>query len=621
MLQSIRDNAQGLVAKLIIGFIAFTFAIFGLESLGGFGNSQQVASVNGVEISPQELARAVDMQRRALIGQMGDQFDPSQLDEQQLQQQVLQQMIARMILLQSAEDQALAYSDQALDQEIVANERFHEDGRFSPDLFTRWVRSMGMSPVEFRQLMREDRMLTQIQAGLVATEFMTAAEVQQLVALQEQTRDLRYVRLSLADEMAKVVVADDEVKAYYDTHAAQYKSEEQVSIEYVELHKEALEARIEVSEEEIKEAYERYRAEQQEQAATRKQVAHILIKGLDEAAKAKAESLYAQLQQGADFAALAREHSDDRSSAANGGDLGAFEPGFLGDAFDAAVARLGDGERAEPFATDFGYELVQVSQTQAPVAIEPLELIRSTLEARVRAQKLDPLFVETSRELADLSYEAADLAEPAAALGLEVQSTPLFTRQGLEEGPASTPRVVAAAFAEDVLEQGNNSDLIALDENHLLVLRVKEHKAAQQLPLDAVVADVQATLKAKAAGAALQQQADQLLAELKQGQSLTLDWQQASEVGRRQQTLPQQLVVEAFKMPHPENGQSQYSSVELADGDIALLALDQVNAHDRTLTEVEAKALAQMLAMQVGQLQFQQYRQGLEQAAEIDIAR
>ena len=73
MLQNIRDNSQGWIAKTIIGIIVMLLALTGFDAIfNAASNSRNAAEVNGEEISLDELNQAMNMQRRhATLGQRG----------------------------------------------------------------------------------------------------------------------------------------------------------------------------------------------------------------------------------------------------------------------------------------------------------------------------------------------------------------------------------------------------------------------------------------------------------------------------------------------------------------------------------------------------------------------
>ena len=111
MLQNIRDNSQGWIAKTIIGLIIVLLALTGFEAiLNGVGNQQTAAEVNGEEISLSELSLAVEMQRRQLAQQFGRDFDTSLIDDNLLRNAALSDLIDRRLLVQAAREADFANS-------------------------------------------------------------------------------------------------------------------------------------------------------------------------------------------------------------------------------------------------------------------------------------------------------------------------------------------------------------------------------------------------------------------------------------------------------------------------------------------------------------------------------
>jgi peptidyl-prolyl cis-trans isomerase D len=161
------------------------------------------------------------------------------------------------------------------------------------------------------------------------------------------------------------------------------------------------------------------------------------------------------------------------------------------------------------------------------------------------------------------------------------------------------------AFSDDVLEEGYNSDVIELDEDRRLVLRVAEHREATTLPLDELRDEVEQLVQARQQKEVLAQRAGTLIDDLKAGGSADLQWQQASDISRQADTsISQKIVDAAFRMPKPEEGQSTYAHVDVPDG-VAIIALERVSQGEPN-AEVEG-----FVAQMTEQLRGQAVIQGL----------
>lgn len=221
MLQNIRDNSQGWIAKTIIGVIVALMALTGFDAIfKATTHTNDAAKVNGEEISQNELSQAVDMQRRQLMQQLGKDFDASLLDEKMLRESALKGLIDRKLLLQGAEQSKFAFSEGALDQVILQTPEFQVDGKFSSERFDQVIRQLGYTRMQFRQMLAQEMLIGQLRAGVAGSGFVTDAEVLAFARLEKQTRD--FASLNVKADPAAVKLTDDEVKAYYDEHAKEF---------------------------------------------------------------------------------------------------------------------------------------------------------------------------------------------------------------------------------------------------------------------------------------------------------------------------------------------------------------------------------------------------------------
>ena len=200
MLQNIRANSKGTFAKIIIGLIVVSFSIFGIESLLVGGGSNAVAEINGEELSPVEVQQAVNLQKRRLLQVLGDDADPALLDDDRLTGQAIESLIERRLLVQAAREQGLVVSDNDIGAIIAGMEQFQIDGEFSPPLYQNTLASAGYTPSLFQRSLREDLLLTQLRAGLSASEFATPTETG-----RQRDRDRRTARHSLPQAPACVI--------------------------------------------------------------------------------------------------------------------------------------------------------------------------------------------------------------------------------------------------------------------------------------------------------------------------------------------------------------------------------------------------------------------------------
>src|SRR5690554_2303882 len=423
MLQDIRDNAQGTIAKIIIAVLIVSLSIWGMDAIvGGFRGEAEVATVNGEDITEREYLRTVQIASQQQLSQM-DNPDPTLLDEDQIRREVLEHMIQAEVLAQDAASQGLELTDEGVDQLIVSLPQFQVNGQFNQQVFTSQVRNLSMGVGEYRQLLKREYISNQIRAAVIRSGIAPAEAARQLLALEAQTRDFRTLTLEAASVADQVQVTDADVEQWYNDNQQLFARPESVDVSWIELSLDDVAAGIEVSEDVVRQRYDELASEMYQQEW---RTAHILIEDGDDAEQ-RIETVRQRLEEGADFAELAREFSDDPLSADQGGDLGYLAEGALGGAYDEAMLALAEGEVSEPVETEYGTHFIKLLGTRAsePPAFEDVaDEIRQEL-ARARA---GDEFARQRTKLADMAFSSETLEEPAQQFGLEVRQRDGVTR-------------------------------------------------------------------------------------------------------------------------------------------------------------------------------------------------
>lgn len=567
MLQSIRDRSRSWGAKIIIGAVVVTMALFGVDSLLGLftGSPDEIAEVNGEPITRNQLE--MEVQRAIRSGQV----PPEQ--ERVLRGQMLDQLITEQLLTQYADKGGMHLSEDQLDQLIVSLPEFqNQNGRFSSELFRNRLASAGYTPLSFREELRVDMKRQQLQQGLAFSDFTLPNERQTLGSLQSQSRSFRYFPLTADDLEEAVHVSDDAMQAYYESRTDEYRRPEQVRLDYVLIDRQQMADDVEVEEAELRELWE-----QRTRDADRR-VSHIMLtfngnRSRDDA-QAELDSVRDRLADGEDFTAVAQDVSDDTVSAEQGGDLGVISRGFFGEAFEAAAFSLAAGEVSDIVETDNGLHLLKVTSLERA----PFASVRDDLHRELAISRISDVFNNQVQRLIDESFAADDLQSVADDIGLELQHSAWVSREG-GEGVLSEPGVMTEAFSEDVLVEGFNSEVIELDEDRRLVLRVAEHREATVQALDEVRDRVRASVEARLVRDALVERAGDLVQRLRSGDADDIDWLEVEDVTRQGQSSVSTAVRQAaFRLPAPADGSVYGHAV---DGDrVILIALDRVEEGD-----------------------------------------
>lgn len=627
MLEYIRERAQGWFAWIIIGMLIIPFALWGINSYFEGGSTAVVAKVNGTEISLREYEELRQQQRERLRSMLGANANAEMIESLVKPNDILDGVIDRELLVQAAMKAGYRIGDALLADEITSEEGFQRDGQFSKQFYDQYLRSQGLTPAGFEARMARSLLLAQLNAGVVESALVTNKDVENYIRLRDQKRALGYMIIPVAQFEGEATVTDEQIKNYYERKQDQFVQPEEVSIEYVEIRSTDLLGKISTTEAELKQFYD----EQKDQfgVGEERRTRHILIEidkvkdPAGEKALARAQELLARIKKGESFEELAKTNSDDPGSASSGGDLGFLSDKQMDKAFTEAAFALNKGEVSAPVKTSYGYHLIKVEEIRAG-SQKPFDQVRVEIEQQLKNKKADTLFFEQSETLAAMAYEKPDSLQPVAdALGLKIQTTGFFGKRG-GPGIASNPKVAAAAFKEDVLKKGLNSEPVEVGPNHIVVLRMKEHKPETQRTLDEVrpqiVAAVKrefATQKAEEAGKAALKRIDAGEDPVAVARELKSEWKTAT-ASRNDAALDRTLVEHTFKLARPESGKTVSSGLKMTNGDYAVVRLTAVNDGDPSqIDDAQKKMIAKTLAETAAESEFSALLESAKKNAKI----
>ncbi len=585
MLQAINDRIKGWLGIVIVVLIGLPFALWGIQSYFDDAGPRYAAKVNDSEISASEFERSVSMQRQSILRQNGGKLP---VDESVLRERTLSQMINQRLLEGVTYDSGYRISDAVLSERI--RQLFTVDGVFDRQRFEASVASIGMNIPMYEHALRNELRLQQMQSGIANSAFVTKEEVSNLAKMSEQTRDISVLTFNVDHFSTAAKATDDEIKQYYDTNLAQFMVPEKMKVDYVEITSDALAENVIIDEDRIKKMYDDYVksvAGREERRAS-----HILIQASEDkaAAQIKIESLKKELELGVDFAELAKQHSQDPGSSANGGDLDWVALGEMVKPFEQVLFAMEKGAVSDVVETQFGYHLIKLVDVRSEPVV-PLGVKRYEFEDEIKADSVASMFYDLSERLASTAYENPDSLDVVIEdLGLKMKSTDYFTRiKG--EGIAENEKVRNIAFSPLVMEQGSNSDILEISPTHVVVVRMNEHVPATAIPLAEVSSKIENILKVQAGHKQTMAAAMDVKAKIEAGTSVAdlkaegTTVEVIKSVGRREnaKVSDPSILRNAFDMMFTQDKKASVKEIDLTSGDVALVVLDKVNQPENIL--------------------------------------
>jgi peptidyl-prolyl cis-trans isomerase D len=622
MLQSIHDKLKGWLAGVVLGAIGLVFVFWGINWTLTAPN--YAAKVNGSEVSVNEVRQTYQQELAQVERQNNGTISDAQRND--IKKRVLDQFVNTVALVTRADALGYRVSDAELLKAECQIPAFQVDGKCDAAHAVALIRAQGRSPLEIQMLVARDVKLKQLDTALNMSSFATLTELKQIRALTKQQRELTWLTLSAEKYASQATPDDAALKTYYDAHKSDYMTPETVDLHYVEISLGQLAAKVSVDDAQLKTYYDEQKIKTPERftQAEQRRVSHILLPVSDPkddaAVKAKAEGILKRAQAGEDFAALAKQFSQDPGSAAQGGDLGFSERKVWVAPFADAAFGMKVGDIQGPVKTQFGYHILKLVGIQ-PASVKTFEQSKQELETEYRRNEAEKLFNNAQDQLADAALQNADLDVVARKAGLTVQEIPVFSRIDGGGALGKAPAVIEAAFSQDVLD-GRLSPIIEADKGRGVVLRATDHKLPEQKPLDAVRTELTAAWKKQRGAELAAAAAADAVKRLTAGESwdavaksLNAPVVPAKFVARSDQEVPLEVRTTAFGEPKPA-GKTLYADSRLANGDAAVIALSAVREEPGDAKEQDP-AMRKQFAAQIASSEAESYAAGARADAKV----
>ena len=632
MLITIREKASGVIGWTVAGVIILVFAVWGIGSYFEGVSEIIVATADKIEINQQTYQQAMSDRRRRLVQMMGRNVDAELFSSTAFKRQVVEELIDTTLQNETLHASGFRISDAQLAALIQNTAVFHTDGQFDRDRYELLVQNAGMTIQGYESYQRQQGVVDQLVRGLGQSAIVSGNSIDKAWKLLDQRRIASYTTLEFDNFLDDIQVSEAAIEKEYQANLDRYFEPASIQVDYLKLSVEDLGAKLDVDEADILRMYEdnpdRYR-----QPGSRS-VSHILLSVSPDAADAQidqvrrsASEIVARARGGESFASLAEVNSDDKGSAKRGGELGVIRPGTMVKPFEDAVFAMVEGEISEPVRTQYGFHVIRLDRITEST-VQSLDRVRSEIEAEVRRLRAEEQFNELAEILGSTVFEQPDSLEPAADhLGVKVMRSEWFT-QDAGTGIAEFQGVRDAAFGNEVLIDGLNSELIEIDQDNLVAVRKVDYRARRQLDLDEARPELEKRLRAVEASDRMEKAGEDLVARLKSG----ADWDElliAHKLARVRlpeatetllEPLEQVVARVVYAALVPLSGQIVYGGERISPARYAIYRLERVEFGDPANASKEDRlGVEKVLLSRWGGEMVIGWRQGLRQVAKVQI--
>ncbi len=517
MLKVIREHSRSFLIKgilwmVVISFILTIFLVWGRGSQGLSGSTTAVSTVDGVDISAESFLRLYKLNL--------DRFQQSisgNIDQQWLQQlaasQALNDLINEEMMVQEAISRGIVVSPEEIIDHITERyEIFQQNGKFiGQEKYLEILRANRISPSEFEEAIRRDLYLQKFSSLIIDGIILSEAELKEEFKRQKEKVSISYLLFQPSTFTDLIVPTDQELAEFYKDNKENYREPERRRITYINIESK-MGGEIEVSEREVQRYYQNHLEDFKVPVQRRSR--HILFRippnataEEEEAIKKKAEEALSRARAREDFAELAKQYSEDETTAQNGGDLGYSSRGRMVQELDDVLFSMEINDISDVIKTRFGYHIVQLTDIQR-AHYQPLSDadIRDRVEKTLRTEKSH----QEAKELAEKVYNEASSAHDLNVAGkkyaLEVKDSGFFAKEERIEGLGTPTLLLDSAFS---LKVGEISEPILIGRSYC-VFQLMENKAPSIPPLEEVKPKVINSFKEKGGRELAKRQAEEV---------------------------------------------------------------------------------------------------------------
>ncbi len=437
------------LALVVLTFVVFYIPDF-LSTSTGAAPSQVLADVEGSPITVGTFQRRYATQMNAYRQAYGGQMNEQLLRQLGIDRQILQQLVDEEAMVAEARRQGITVSDVEVRERILNMPAFQEGGRFIGEQRYRQLLQFNnppFTPSEFEDNLRRALMIEKLRSAVTGWIAITDTEVADEYRRRNEKVKLDVVPVVADAFRSQVKVSDADLTEYYERNREVYRVGEQRRIKYALVDVEQVRAGVTVPDADVETFYTQNIAQYTTPAQVR--ASHILLttEGKDEeAVRAQAQEVLEKVKApGADFAALAREYSEDESNKDRGGDLDYFTRGRMVPEFENAAFSLAAGDVSDLVKTSFGFHIIKVADTQ-PEVVRPLAEVREEIIDQLRWQRAQTEAESTAQAVAEAAKTAADLEREATTRSLTFRESGLFTAEQPIDPLGMQPELSTAAF-------------------------------------------------------------------------------------------------------------------------------------------------------------------------------
>lgn len=617
MLDALRKSAGSWVAKIFIGLLVLSFAVWGIADIFGGQQGNALATVGEEEITEEEYREVFQRELQQLSQRLGQQLSVEQARQLGVDRQVLQRLVSQAALDSRIKSFGLAVPDKAIADRIVKDRMFqNSQGQFDRRRFEQLLANNGFTEEAYVATERRNILRAEL-AGIIDRAVNAPDElVKAIFRQQNETRVVRYFVLPSTAAGDAPQPTDAEVKAYYEANKRRFTAPEFRTLTVLRLEPQDLAETVNVADEDLRRAYED-RADDYVTPETR-EIEQITFASVEQAQAART-----RIESGTDFLAIAKE----RGLADVDFKLGTVT---RKDIVDAAVAKAAfevpDGQVSQPIQGSLSVVLVR-AKVVSPEKRKTFEEVKDALRTSIATEKAQEEVINMHDTVEDARAGGSTLAEVSAQLNLPLIRVDAVDRTGkgpdgktIDDIPSPT-EVLNTAFDSDV---GVENDPVDTQNNGYVWVDVEEITPEASRAFDEVKTEALDLWIQEKRREALFEQARAIVDKGRAGTTLDALAGTAGQQVKQSKAMRRRDVSAEFSATAIANIFRQAANgltlAPTADGNgFLIMQVTNVTVPNFDAAANETKALSGQLQRGLGEDLLQQYLNGLQETLGVNV--
>ncbi len=620
MLEGLRVASQNLIGRtimgLVMGFIAISFAVWGIGDVFHGFSSQRLVKIGGGEVTVEAFRASYQSELQRLQQRLRRAITNEEARRAGLDQQVLDRLITDISLDQRTRALGLSISEEET-QRLLKSEKVFQgvSGEFDADRFKQIIHDAGFTERSFlvdqKGAYLRKEITDSVTSGLEPPRLMLEA----IQHFRDETRSIDAILLPASTVGPIAAPSEEEVKKYFAQRESSFRAKEFRTMTVLSATPAALAKPAEIQAEEVRKYYDEVKA-QRFGSPEKREVGQIVFK-----AEAEAKNALDRLKGGLSFDALVAERKLNPKDV----NLGLVTQSDFGDAkVGTAVFALAAPGYVDMVATPFGFVISQVRKIQPAVFTKTYELAEAELRSELAARKAAPSVHAQHDAIEDQRAAGKTLKEAGAAVGLATRDIEAVDDAGRDKSGKAVadipggPELLKAVFASD---KGVDNEAVATRDGGYVWFEVTGVEQARQQTFDEVKSDVEAAMRKEALEKALSAKAKELVEQLRAGKPIDnlageLGLQIRHVTGVKRANRPDYspaTIVQFFEAPPHGAGSAPVEGGQL----VFFVAEDATPKFDPASPEVST--IVEQLKPALANDVLEQYVGGLEKALGVEI--